>query len=147
MNFRNNPPSLMSSTWSPTETRVSTAILTPPTTTMVRPFSFDNITFELITMKPFPASLLDDMDPLSANYGNGGINSSMHPSTGATAKKSIKDAHSFLGENSALVNLDNLIKPIAPQTQTGNQPAYNPFSDNVVPPKTNLFQQQQPAVS
>nr|NP_001261526.1 liquid facets, isoform H [Drosophila melanogaster]NP_001261529.1 liquid facets, isoform K [Drosophila melanogaster]NP_729268.2 liquid facets, isoform C [Drosophila melanogaster]AAN12042.2 liquid facets, isoform C [Drosophila melanogaster]AGB94221.1 liquid facets, isoform H [Drosophila melanogaster]AGB94224.1 liquid facets, isoform K [Drosophila melanogaster] len=92
------------------------------------------------------ASLLDDMDPLSANYGNGGINSSMHPSTGATAKKSIKDAHSFLGENSALVNLDNLIKPIAPQTQTGNQPAYNPFSDNVVPPKTNLFQQQQPAV-
>ncbi|XP_041564455.1 epsin-1 isoform X3 [Drosophila elegans] len=95
------------------------------------------------------ASLLDDMDPLSANYGNGGINSSMgsvHPSTGATAKKPLKDAHSFLGENSALVNLDNLIKPTAPQTQTGNAPAYNPFSDNVMPPKTNLFQQQQPAV-
>nr|XP_017009517.2 epsin-1 isoform X3 [Drosophila takahashii] len=92
------------------------------------------------------ASLLDDMDPLSANYGNGAINSSVHPSTGATAKKPLKDAHSFLGENSALVNLDNLIKPIAPQTQTGNQPAYNPFSDTVMPPKTNLFQQQQPAV-
>ncbi|XP_017066740.1 epsin-2 isoform X3 [Drosophila eugracilis] len=92
------------------------------------------------------ASLLDDMDPLSANYGNGAINNSVHPSTGATAKKPLKDAHSFLGENSALVNLDNLIKPIAPQTQTGNQPAYNPFSDNVMPPKTNLFQQQQPAV-
>ncbi|KAH8293772.1 hypothetical protein KR054_004369 [Drosophila jambulina] len=89
------------------------------------------------------ASLLDDMDPLSSNYGNG---SSMHPSTGATAKKPLKDPHSFLGENSALVNLDNLIKPIAPQTQTGNAPAYNPFSDNVMPPKTNLFQQQQPAV-
>nr|XP_036670635.1 epsin-1 isoform X4 [Drosophila suzukii] len=92
------------------------------------------------------ASLLDDMDPLSANYGNGAISSSVHPSTGATAKKPLKDAHSFLGENSALVNLDNLIKPIAPQTQTGNQPAYNPFSDTVMPPKTNLFQQQQPAV-
>ncbi|XP_016955794.1 epsin-1 isoform X1 [Drosophila biarmipes] len=92
------------------------------------------------------ASLLDDMDPLSANYGNGAINSSVHPSTGATAKKPLKDAHSFLGENSALVNLDNLIKPIAPQTQAGNQPAYNPFSDTVMPPKTNLFQQQQPAV-
>jgi len=87
------------------------------------------------------------MDPLSANYGNGAISSSVHPSTGATAKKPLKDAHSFLGENSALVNLDNLIKPIAPQTQTGNQPAYNPFSDTVMPPKTNLFQQQQPAVS
>ncbi|BFF97786.1 epsin-1 [Drosophila madeirensis] len=93
------------------------------------------------------ASLLDDMDPLSLNYGNGAVStSSVHPSTGATAKKPLKDPHSFLGENSALVNLDNLIKPIAPQTQTGNAPAYNPFSDNVMPPKTNLFQQQQPAV-
>ncbi|XP_068142418.1 epsin-2 isoform X3 [Drosophila tropicalis] len=95
------------------------------------------------------ASLLDDMDPLSANYGNGigsSSGSSVHPSTGATAKKPLKDAHSFLGENSALVNLDNLIKPIAPQTQSANAPAYNPFSDNVMPPKTNLFQQQQPAV-
>lgn len=89
------------------------------------------------------ASLLDDMDPLSSNYGS----SSMHPSTGATAKKPLKDPHSFLGENSALVNLDNLIKPIAPQTQSGLAPAYNPFADNVMPPKTNLFQQQQPAVS
>ncbi|XP_016990928.1 epsin-1 isoform X4 [Drosophila rhopaloa] len=95
------------------------------------------------------ASLLDDMDPLSVNYGNGAINSSIgsvHPSTGATAKKPLKDAHSFLGENSALVNLDNLIKPTASQPQTGNALAYNPFSDNVMPPKTNLFQQQQPAV-
>ncbi|KAH8378590.1 hypothetical protein KR009_000088 [Drosophila setifemur] len=95
------------------------------------------------------ASLLDDMDPLSANHGNGLISSSagsVHPSTGATAKKPLKDPHSFLGENSALVNLDNLIKPIAPQTQAGTAPAYNPFSDNVMPPKTNLFQQQQPAV-
>ncbi|XP_017137294.1 epsin-1 isoform X3 [Drosophila miranda] len=95
------------------------------------------------------ASLLDDMDPLSLNYGNGAAissTSSVHPSTGATAKKPLKDPHSFLGENSALVNLDNLIKPIAPQTQSGNAPAYNPFSDNVMPPKTNLFQQQQPAV-
>ncbi|KAL7733206.1 hypothetical protein ACLKA6_004715 [Drosophila palustris] len=89
------------------------------------------------------SSLLDDMDPLSTNYGNG---SSVHPSTGATAKKPLKDPHSFLGENSALVNLDNLIKPIAPQTQSGLAPAYNPFADNVMPPKTNLFQQQQPAV-
>ncbi|XP_041450526.1 epsin-1 isoform X4 [Drosophila obscura] len=95
------------------------------------------------------ASLLDDMDPLSLNYGNGAAissQSSVHPSTGATAKKPLKDPHSFLGENSALVNLDNLIKPIAPQAQSGNAPAYNPFSDNVMPPKTNLFQQQQPAV-
>ncbi|XP_030380070.1 epsin-2 isoform X2 [Scaptodrosophila lebanonensis] len=87
------------------------------------------------------ASLLDDMDPLSTNYTG-----SVHPSTGATAKKPLKDPQLFLGENSALVNLDNLIKPITPQSQSGTAPAYNPFSDTVMPPKTNLFQQQQPAV-
>ncbi|ALC43307.1 lqf, partial [Drosophila busckii] len=91
------------------------------------------------------ASLLDEMDPLSTNYGSLN-NSSVHASTGATAKKPLKDPHAFLGENSALVNLDNLIKPIAPQTQAGLAPAYNPFADNGMPPKTNLFQQQQPAV-
>ncbi|XP_023161599.2 epsin-1 isoform X3 [Drosophila hydei] len=90
------------------------------------------------------ASLLDDMDPLSTNYGNN--SGSMHPSTGATTKKPYRDPLAFLGENSALVNLDNLIKPNTPQTQSGLAPAYNPFADNVMPPKTNLFQQQQPAV-
>ncbi|XP_032598931.1 epsin-1 isoform X4 [Drosophila grimshawi] len=90
------------------------------------------------------ASLLDDMDPLSTNYGNNGV--SVHPSTGATTKKPYRDPLAFLGENSALVNLDNLIKPNTPQTQSGLAPAYNPFADNVMPPKTNLFQQQQPAV-
>ncbi|XP_015031139.2 epsin-2 isoform X7 [Drosophila virilis] len=91
------------------------------------------------------ASLLDDMDPLSTNYGNSG-GGSVHPSTGATTKKPYRDPIAFLGENSALVNLDNLIKPNTPQTQSGLVPAYNPFADNVMPPKTNLFQQQQPAV-
>ncbi|XP_030572413.1 epsin-1 isoform X2 [Drosophila novamexicana] len=91
------------------------------------------------------ASLLDDMDPLSTNYGNSG-GGSVHPSTGATTKKPYRDPLAFLGENSALVNLDNLIKPNTPQTQSGLVPAYNPFADNVMPPKTNLFQQQQPAV-
>ncbi|KAL5293431.1 EPN2 family protein [Megaselia abdita] len=67
------------------------------------------------------ASLLDEMDPLSS-------------------KKNLKTPQSFLGENSSLVNLDNLIKPI-----NTNSPAYNPFSDTV-PQRTNLFQQQQPAV-
>lgn len=74
------------------------------------------------------SSLLDDMDPLSM-------------------KKQIKTPQSFLGENSSLVNLDNLIKPVVP-TNAGPA-AYNPFSDStvapvaVVPPKTNLFQQTQ----
>lgn len=80
------------------------------------------------------------MDPLS------NLMSSNNTSTGATAKKPLKDPQSFLGENSGLVNLDNLIKPAVPQN-TANAAAYNPFSDTVIPPKTNLFQQQQPAVS
>lgn len=62
-----------------------------------------------------------------------------------SSKKPIKTPQSFLGENSALVNLDNLIKPVAPSNTIGNA-AYNPFSDTI-PPKTNLFQQQQPPVS
>ena len=52
-----------------------------------------------------------------------------------------KTPHSFLGENSALVNLDNLIKPVNNVT---NNNAYNPFSESQ--PK-NLFQQNQPPVS
>lgn len=71
--------------------------------------------------------------------------STVNASTGATSKRPLKDPQSFLGENSSLVNLDNLIKPAVPQNTT-NAAAYNPFSDTVIPPKTNLFQQQQPAV-
>ncbi|CAD7083371.1 unnamed protein product [Hermetia illucens] len=75
------------------------------------------------------SSLLDDMDPLSS-------------------KKPIKSPQSFLGENSSLVNLDNLIKPAAPVSNNGTGAAYNPFSDtNLVPAaKPNLFQQQQQTV-
>ncbi|XP_073839470.1 epsin homolog lqf isoform X10 [Musca autumnalis] len=84
--------------------------------------------------------LLDDLDPLSTKN-----TSTVNASTGATSKRPLKDPQSFLGENSSLVNLDNLIKPAVPQNTT-NAAAYNPFSDTVIPPKTNLFQQQQPAV-
>ncbi|XP_005190810.1 epsin-2 isoform X5 [Musca domestica] len=86
------------------------------------------------------ANLLDDLDPLSTKN-----TSTVNASTGATSKRPLKDPQSFLGENSSLVNLDNLIKPAVPQNTT-NAAAYNPFSDTVIPPKTNLFQQQQPAV-
>lgn len=57
--------------------------------------------------------------------------------TTATARKT---PQSFLGENSGLVNLDQLINTSATTTAAG-QPAaaYNPFGDI---PKTNLFQQQ-----
>lgn len=60
---------------------------------------------------------------------------------------------SFLGENSALVNLDNLIKPAVP-TIGGSAfggsmaAAYNPFGEsNTQQPKQNLFQQQSQPVS
>ncbi|XP_037934027.1 epsin-1 isoform X4 [Teleopsis dalmanni] len=84
------------------------------------------------------SSLLDEMDPLSTRNTASSLSLT-------NSKKPLKNPQAFLGENSALVNLDNLIKPVAPQGQTGNM-AYNPFSDTVLPPKTNLFQQQQPAV-
>lgn len=73
--------------------------------------------------------LLDEMDPLSMSKNN----------------PTRKTPQSFLGENSALVNLDQLIKT-NPSTGPG-QAAYNPFGDLSQPPKTNLFQQQmQPVI-
>lgn len=65
------------------------------------------------------------------------------PSKGAIASAR-KTPQSFLGENSGLVNLDQLINTSA--TSTAGQPAaaYNPFGDI---PKTNLFQQQMQPVS
>ena len=73
--------------------------------------------------------LLGDMDPLASKP------------TPITNNKP-KDPAAFLGENSALVNLDNLIKPI---NSTSNNNAYNPFSDSPAM-KRNLFQQNQPQV-
>uniref|UniRef100_A0A182M478 ENTH domain-containing protein n=1 Tax=Anopheles culicifacies TaxID=139723 RepID=A0A182M478_9DIPT len=91
--------------------------------------------------------LLGDLDPLSSS----GTNSSS-PSMGATTAAK-KTPQSFLGENSALVNLDNLIKPMpsgggvaASATSTS---AYNPFGEtggSGAPVQKNLFQQNQPQV-
>ncbi|XP_037038896.1 epsin-2 isoform X5 [Bradysia coprophila] len=75
------------------------------------------------------SSLLDDLDPLS------------------TKKPQAKTPQSFLGENSSLVNLDNLIKPAVPSLGQQPQAAYNPFGD-MPQQRTNLFQQQtQPVPS
>lgn len=84
-------------------------------------------------------SLLDDLDPLSSSNTSSASNSASAP-----AKKT---PASFLGENSALVNLDNLIKPIstAPGGTSGSPAAYNPFGDSA-PVQKNLFQQNQPQV-
>ncbi|XP_070489832.1 epsin-2 isoform X2 [Chironomus tepperi] len=57
-----------------------------------------------------------------------------------TPQSKTQNPAAFLGENSALVNLDNLIKPINPSS---NNNAYNPFSDSPAM-KRNLFQQNQP---
>lgn len=76
------------------------------------------------------------MDPLketSATNNNINLNNN-----GMQSKAPVRTPHSFLGENSALVNLDNLIKP-APSGNTmsaapagGAMGAFgtaNPFSD------------------
>jgi epsin len=67
----------------------------------------------------------------------------MDPLNGEPKKPAAKTPASFLGENSALVNLDNLIKPI---NNTSNNNAYNPFESPALKTK-NLFQQNQPQVS
>lgn len=95
--------------------------------------------------------LLGDLDPLSSS----GTTSSS-PSMGATTAVK-KTPQSFLGENSSLVNLDNLIKPMpsgtgasgATASSTASAAAYNPFGDtgSAGPPvQKNLFHQNQPQV-
>lgn len=88
-------------------------------------------------------SLLDDLDPLSSSNTSSSASNST-PSATATTKKT---PASFLGENSSLVNLDNLIKPVttAPGAVAPGAPAYNPFGD-AAPVQKNLFQQNQPQV-
>ncbi|XP_021695471.1 epsin-1 isoform X3 [Aedes aegypti] len=89
-------------------------------------------------------SLLDDLDPLSSSNTSSSASNSTPSATATTTKKT---PASFLGENSSLVNLDNLIKPVttAPGAGAPGAPAYNPFGD-AAPVQKNLFQQNQPQV-
>uniref|UniRef100_A0A182QGI2 ENTH domain-containing protein n=1 Tax=Anopheles farauti TaxID=69004 RepID=A0A182QGI2_9DIPT len=97
------------------------------------------------------ALLLGDLDPLSSS-GTNSSSPSMGTATGATKKT----PQSFLGENSALVNLDNLIKPMPSggggvASSATSSAAYNPFGETGAagggaPVQKNLFQQNQPQV-
>lgn len=69
----------------------------------------------------------------------------MDPLAPSKNPPTVKTPQSFLGENSGLVNLDQLIKANA---NVGQPAPYNPFGDlTQQPPKTNLFQQQMQPVS
>ncbi|XP_052861096.1 epsin-1 isoform X2 [Anopheles cruzii] len=95
--------------------------------------------------------LLGDLDPLSSS----GTNSSSPIAGGGSAGAVKKTPQSFLGENSALVNLDNLIKPmpsgggLGATAPSASAAAYNPFGESGTagpPAQKNLFQQNQPQV-
>lgn len=89
-------------------------------------------------------SLLDDLDPLSSSNTSSSASNSAPAAAGAATTK--KTPASFLGENSALVNLDNLIKPASGTAGAVGTAAYNnPFGDSA-PTQKNLFQQNQPQV-
>ncbi|XP_055911769.1 epsin-2 isoform X2 [Eupeodes corollae] len=112
-------------------------------TTTVAKVSPDLDDFDIITNRNKTGGLLDvQSTTLGSNNNNASLLDELDPLS--SKKPSLKTPQSFLGENSALVNLDNLIKPVAPSNTIGSA-AYNPFSDTI-PPKTNLFQQQQPPV-
>lgn len=99
--------------------------------------------------------LLDDMDPLSKKLSSTATR--LTPVQNATTTKT---PQSFLGENSGLVNLDNLIKPAVPHSTLDTAIFNNPFGGGIVPPmqhhqqqqqqqqqRTNLFQQQTQPVN
>lgn len=80
--------------------------------------------------------LLAEMDPLAPSILS-------QPLPSSQMKPKFNNPADFLGENSALVNLDNLIKPV---NSSSNNNAYNPFESPAMKTK-NLFQQNQPQVS
>lgn len=83
--------------------------------------------------------LLSDLDPLAPSI----LSQPQQQQPLQAAKPKINNPADFLGENSALVNLDNLIKPV---NASSNNNAYNPFESPAMRTK-NLFQQNQPQVS
>jgi len=85
----------------------------------------------------------------------------LDPLSTKNQKPPLKTPQAFLGENSSLVNLDNLIKPAVPNSNVnimGQQIPYNPFSEaqqqqqlllqqqqqQQPTPQRNMFQQTQP---
>lgn len=96
------------------------------------------------------------------NHSNGGalspdpfdlslLGDNLNASNANPAQPAKRTPQSFLGENSSLVNLDNLIKPMnggggdtlfGSSTNSYLQNSANPFSPDVPPTRPNLFQTQ-----
>lgn len=117
--------------WSPTSQGSSTDL-----------DEFDIITNRNRATSPKTNGNMTTSDPFELNLLGESLSSAgPSPSTGATKKT----PQSFLGENSALVNLDNLVT-----TNKQNNPtlAANPFSDPTVPPVPRpVFNTQPPKPS
>ncbi|XP_055689286.1 epsin-2 isoform X2 [Lutzomyia longipalpis] len=97
-----------------------------------------------------PSSDLDEFDVITnrtktngTNNNNSSILEEMDPLSSSHSKPPQKTPQSFLGENSSLVNLDNLIKLPVPNTAMSHNNPYNPFSDVTGTQPKNAFQQNQ----
>ncbi|XP_076273011.1 epsin homolog lqf isoform X3 [Rhynchophorus ferrugineus] len=103
---------------------------------------FDVITNRNRAASPKSNGNITVSDPFELNLlGDSLPSAGPSPSTGATKKT----PQSFLGENSALVNLDNLVTTSKPNNPTL---AANPFSDPTVPPVPRpVFNTQPPKPS
>lgn len=158
--------------WAPAESRPTGFNLPPSTTanftTSTNGFNGTGSNFNNgASSNPGSASPLNDLDefdiisnrnkigasPLIVNNGTtispdpfdlGSLGDDLPPSTGAVKKT----PQSFLGENSALVNLDNLvsasaIKPAAPAPTTTVPYSANPFATATPPPRPSINQIRQ----
>lgn len=137
------------------------------------PWSPSSVSSDLVTAPnnlPSPASDLDEFDIITnrerpAGHQASNINTTNNNSSDSLdlsilgdvlndTKHSVKKSpHSFLGENSSLVNLDNLVtvtpKPTVAPAPQGTFGTVNPFSTGPAAPPaataSNLFQQQAAA--
>ncbi|PNF25590.1 Epsin-2 [Cryptotermes secundus] len=142
--------------WSPsTNTDHSSPGTASPRAGLSSPSGGDLDEFDVITNRERPALNSSQVNNVNSLNNNGGTVSpdpfdmSLLGDSLENKQQQKRTPHSFLGENSALVNLDNLVtvsKPpsVAPSPvpQALSMGTANPFA-GVAPSPPNLFQQQQ----
>lgn len=143
--------------WSPsTNTDHSSPGTGSPRGGLSSPNGGDLDEFDIITNRERPAVNNSQVNNVNSINNNGGTMSpdpfdlSVLEDSLESKQQQKKTPHSFLGENSALVNLDNLVtvsKPPSvtpsPVPQALSMATANPFAGVAPSPPPNLFQQQQ----
>lgn len=145
-----SPPKVVNDPWSPSS--ISSEMVTPSKNLHSPASDLDE--FDIITNRERPGNQASNINTTNNNSSDSLDLSILGDALSDTKLSAKKSPHSFLGENSALVNLDNLVtvspKPAPAPVSQGTFGTVNPFSSSPSVPSTvgtasNLFQQQAAA--